>query len=107
MSTQSIRKKRTTKKITYSYPVLTVSRSNKNILAQVISPETKNVIFTTSSNKLNNLSKTNQSISVGEDIAKWLKGQNILQIVFNRNGYVYHGRIKALAETVRNNGITI
>ncbi len=107
MSTQAIRKRRTTQKITYFYPVLTVSRSNKNIMVQVISPETRQVVFTASSNKLTGISKSDQSISIGKTVADWLKTNNMPQAVYNRNGYLYHGRVKAVAEAVREAGIII
>lgn len=107
MSTQAIRKRRTTQKITYFFPVLTVSRSNKNIMVQVISPETQQVVFTVSSNKLDKATKTAKSTQIGQTVAQWLKDNNMPQAVFNRNGNLYHGRIQAVADAVREAGIII
>ena len=107
MSTQSIRKNRTAKKITFNFPVIVVSRSNKNIVAQVIDHETRNIIFTANSNKLTGKTKTEQSAAVGGVVAEFLKKNNIAQVVFNRNGNLYHGRVKAVADGIREAGITI
>jgi large subunit ribosomal protein L18 len=45
------------------------------------------------------------AVKVGEDIAKKLKEKNINEVVFDRNGFLYTGRIKALADAARKNGI--
>ncbi len=107
MSTQAIRKNRVTKKLTYFLPVVVVSRSNKNIVAQVISPESREVVFTAHSNKITGVAKSQKSISVGGTIASWLKENNMPKVVFNRNGYLYHGRVKAVADGIREAGIII
>lgn len=107
MSTQSIRKNRTAKKITFNFPVVVVSRSNKNIVAQVIDNETRNIIFTANSNKFIGKTKTEQSTAVGSVVAEFLKKNNIAQVVFNRNGNLYHGRVKAIADGIREAGVTI
>ncbi len=107
MSTQSIRKNRTAKKITFNFPVVVVSKSNKNIAAQVINHETRNIVFTANSNKLTGQTKTEQSTAVGSVVAEFLKKNNIPQVVFNRNGNLYHGRVKAVADGIKEAGITI
>lgn len=107
MSLQKIRKLRTTKKITYFNPVVVVSRSNKNIVAQITDAETRKVIFTATSNKITGQTKTEQSKQVGVSIAKYLTDNKMPQAVFNRNGLLYHGRVKAIADGIRENGITI
>ena len=107
MSTKEIRKKRVTKKITYFHPTVVISRSNKNVVAQVVSSITKQVVFTLNSNKISGQTKTDKSKTVGTEVAKWLKENNMPQVVFNRNGYLYHGRVKALADSIRESGILI
>jgi large subunit ribosomal protein L18 len=107
MSTQSIRKNRTAKKITFNHPVIVVSRSNKNIVAQVIDCDTRNIVFTANSNKISGKTKTEKATTVASMTAEYLKKNNIAQVVFNRNGYLYHGRVKALADGIREAGITI
>jgi large subunit ribosomal protein L18 len=107
MSLQQIRKLRTTKKITYFSPVVVVSRSNKNIVAQVVDSESKKVVFTANSNKISGQTKTEKSKQVGALVAKWLADNKKTQVVFNRNGLLYHGRVQALADGIREGGITL
>ena len=85
--------------------IVTVSRSNKNISAQVSDPKTKKVVFTSNSNK-QGISKAKKSEFVGIEIAKFLQSIKVDSVIFNRNGYLYHGRVKLLAESIRNNKIT-
>ena len=51
--------------------------------------------------------KINQSIEVGKILSDKIKKSKIEKIVFDRNGYRYHGRVKALADAIRENGIKI
>ncbi len=106
MSSQQIRKNRTLQKISYNYPVVVVTRSNANVSAQVIDPNTKLVIFTSNSNK-NDKSKSEKSFSVGIEVASFIKKAGYVKSTFNRNGYLYHGRIKVLADAIRAEGIEI
>jgi large subunit ribosomal protein L18 len=107
MSTQEIRKNRTLIKISYNFPVVVVTRSNANISAQVIDPNTRLVIFTANSNKLDKAIKSDKSSKVGVEIANFLKKAGFTKATFNRNGYLYHGRILQLAESIRGAGIEI
>lgn len=107
MSTQEIKKLRTSKRIDYRKSVLVVSRSNKNIMAQVLEPVTKRVIFTVTSSTMKKGTKTEKSTKVGEAIVKFAKKAKITEMVANRNGNLYHGRVQALFEAVRNSGIKI
>lgn len=107
MSTQEIRKNRTLQKITYNFPVVVVSRSNANISAQVIDPNTKLVIFTSNSNKFDKATKSDKSTKVGVEVANFLKKDGFSKATFNRNGYLYHGRVLHLAESIRQSGIEI
>ncbi len=92
-------------------PRLTVSRSLKNISAQVIDDEqaiTLAYISTDSKSmaeKLAEKNKTQQAELVGEEIAKAAKEKGVEKVSFDRNGYVYHGRVKALAEAARKAGL--
>ena len=89
-------------------PRLSVYRSNKNIYAQLID-DVKGVTLASASTKDSEVSgktKTEQAASVGELIAK--RGQaakNITNVVFDRGGYLYHGRVEALADAARENGL--
>jgi large subunit ribosomal protein L18 len=107
MANLKIKKQRSKAKINFNFPVVVVTRSNKNVMAQVLSDSTKQVVFTFNSNKITGQTKTDKSIEVGKKVADYLKNNNFNQVIFNRNGYIYHGRVKAVAETIRENGIII
>lgn len=88
-------------------PRLCVYRSNKNIEAQIID-DVKGVTLVSSSSmtlKLDNGSNIEAAAAVGKDIAEKAKAAKITKIVFDRSGYVYHGRVKALAEAAREAGL--
>ena len=92
---------------TTSCPRLCVYRSNKNIEAQIID-DVKGVTLVSSSSmalKLDNGSNVEAAAAVGKDIATKAVAKKIKKVVFDRSGYVYHGRIKALAEAAREAGL--
>lgn len=87
-------------------PRLSVFKSNKGIYAQLIDDSTGHTILAASSKELGN--ETNNietSKSVGTKLAEKAKAGGIEQIVFDRNGYLYHGKVKALAEGAREGGL--
>ncbi|MEC8603793.1 MAG: 50S ribosomal protein L18 [Bacteroidota bacterium] len=89
-------------------PRLTVFRSNKQIYAQVIDDE--NGVTLASAGSLKNedaqkVNKTEQAKLVGKMIADSATKAGVANVVFDRNGYLYHGRIKALAESAREGGL--
>ena len=90
-------------------PRLCVFRSNKEIYAQIIDDETKTTICSASSLdkdlKIENGSNVEAAKVVGEAIAKKATKAKIKNVVFDRGGYLYHGRVKALAEAARENGL--
>ena len=95
-------------------PRLIVYRSNKNIFIQLVDDENSNTILSVSSidMKLKGAiekakSKIEKSKIVGNTIAEKMKKANIDKIIFDRNGYKYHGRIKAVAEAIRSLEIQI
>ena len=88
-------------------PRLNVFRSNSQIFAQVIDDE-KGVTLVSSSSlslKLENGGNIEGAKLVGKDIAEKCKAANITNVVFDRGGYLYHGRVEALAEAARENGL--
>lgn len=88
-------------------PRLCVFRSNKNIEVQVID-DVKCVTLVASSSvqlKLTNGNNVEGAKAVGADIAKKCLSKGIENVVFDRGGYIYHGRVKALAESARENGL--
>lgn len=94
---------------TASMPRLNVFRSNNNIFAQIIDDEASVTLVSASSIdkelKLENGSNVEAATKVGELLAKRAKEAKITKVVFDRGGYLYHGRVKALAEAARENGL--
>ncbi|MDR2122197.1 MAG: 50S ribosomal protein L18 [Flavobacteriaceae bacterium] len=90
-------------------PRLSVYRSNKEIYAQLIDDNSgKTLAFASSREKEvagEKGTKTEISILVGKKLAEKAKTAGIETVVFDRNGFVYHGRIKALAEGAREGGL--
>ena len=87
-------------------PRLTVFRSNKQIYAQVIDDTTGNTLAAASSLKMTEkATKKAVAAKVGEMIAQNAKEAGIQAVVFDRNGYLYHGRIKELADAARKGGL--
>ena len=97
-----------------NYPRLVVYRSNANIYAQLVDDK-KNITVLSASSIDKNLKKSidkaknkiEKSKIVGESIAEKIKNAKIDKIIFDRNGYKYHGRVKALTEAIRSAEITI
>lgn len=92
---------------TTSCPRLCVFRSNKNIEAQIIDDVKQVTLVSVSSVslKLENGSNIEASKKVGAEVAKLALSKGIESVVFDRGGYIYHGRVKALAEAARENGL--
>lgn len=86
-------------------PRLTVFRSNKQIYVQVVNDETARTLVAASSKGLDKCPKCEQAAKVGEMIAKKALEAGIQSVVFDRNGYLYHGRVKEVAEAARNAGL--
>lgn len=107
MAIRNVKKMRSKKRINYDDHVLIVFRSNKNILAQMLEPVTKKTLFTIASNNIKKGTKTEKAVEVGKKIATEAKKRKIKKIAFDRNGYLYHGRVKALAESVKESGVNI
>jgi large subunit ribosomal protein L18 len=89
-------------------PRLAVFRSNKEIYAQLIDDLSSVTLGSVTS--LNNKdaktgAKIEQATAVGKSIAQVAKDKGIQSVVFDRNGYLYHGRVKALAEGAREGGL--
>lgn len=91
---------------TSNRPRLTVFRSNKQIYAQVIDDTTGRTLAAASSLKLDvKATKKEIAAKVGEMIAKNAQEAGVQTVVFDRNGYLYHGRVKELADAARNGGL--
>lgn len=88
-------------------PRLNVFRSNANIHAQIIDDVNGKTLVAASSVslKLENGGNVEAAKKVGEAIAKAALEKNITNVVFDRGGYVYHGRVKAVADAAREAGL--
>ena len=104
-----MRHKRVRKNIsgTSEMPRLNVFRSNSQIYAQIINDETGTTLASSSSVqlKIKNGGNIEGAKLVGADIAKKAKEAKISNVVFDRGGYQYHGRVEALADAARENGL--
>lgn len=86
-------------------PRMSVFRSNKGIYVQVIDDLAGNTLCAASSKGIEGVNKTEQSARVGEQIAKKALEKGITEVVFDRNGYLFHGRVKSLADAARKAGL--
>ncbi|MAV64145.1 MAG: 50S ribosomal protein L18 [Candidatus Marinimicrobia bacterium] len=111
----SRRKKSIKSKLTLGkYPRLVVYRSNIHLYAQLIDDNSAKTLASISTNdkkikkdvsKLD--SKVLKSSFVGEKIGEHIKNMKIKKVIFDRNGYMYHGRVKAFVESVRKTGLNV
>lgn len=107
------RRRRIRKKISGSAarPRLSVFRSARHIYAQIIDDSQGQTLVAASTlsgqlkGKLSGLKKTDAAREVGKLLAAKAREKGISQVVFDRNGFLYHGRVKAVAESCRENGL--
>jgi len=90
-------------------PRITVFRSNKQIYVQIVDDKTGKTLVSASSRTKEiasqKINKIKQAQLVGQIIAEKAKEANIDSVVFDRNGYLFHGRVKALAEAAKDGGL--
>ena len=103
---RKVRHERVRKQIigTKDIPRLNVYRSNKSIYAQLIDDEAGVTLASASSLKVDGNNKETAA-KVGKEIAVKAKKLKISKVVFDRGGYLYHGRVEALANAARENGL--
>src|SRR5215831_2697960 len=92
---------------TKARPRLSVFRSNRDIYAQLIDDEQGHTLLAASSKDMKSLTgnKVDKSKEVGVSLARQALEKGITQVIFDRGGYLYHGRVKALAEGARQGGL--
>jgi large subunit ribosomal protein L18 len=93
---------------TADLPRLTVYRSNKQIYAQVIDDVRGVTIVSASSLKndgAQSVAKIDQAKMIGKEVAEKAMAAGVVRVVFDRNGYLYHGRVKSLADAAREVGL--
>ena len=86
-------------------PRMSVFRSNKQIYVQVINDIEGKTLAAASSLGLEAMPKIEQAAKVGEMIAAKAQEAGVKAVVFDRNGYLYHGRVKSLADAARKGGL--
>lgn len=86
-------------------PRMSVFRSNKAIYVQLVDDLKGETLVSASSKGLEGGTKTEIAAKVGEAVAGKAKEKGIETVVFDRNGYLYHGRVKSLADAARKGGL--
>jgi large subunit ribosomal protein L18 len=103
------RKKRVRRKVvgTLEKPRLSVFRSARHVYAQVIDDSTGKTLVSVHSYKKGSVERAGISActEMGKKLAELCKGKNVEKVVFDKNGYAYHGRVKALADGAREGGL--
>ena len=90
---------------TLERPRMTVFRSNKQIYVQIIEDLNGRTLAAASSLGMEKMPKKEQAAKVGELIAQKAQEAGITTVVFDRNGYLYHGRVKEVADAARKGGL--
>ncbi|WP_338972825.1 50S ribosomal protein L18 [Spiroplasma endosymbiont of Panorpa germanica] len=92
---------------TSSKPRLNVFKSNTNFYAQIIDDVAGVTLVSSSSLKMDLKNKNNieAAKAVGKDLAEKAKAKKISEVVFDRGGYLFHGKVKAFAESAKENGM--
>ena len=88
-------------------PRLAIFRSNKFIYAQVIDDTTQKTLVSVNDVKMTKGTKTERAKQIGAEIAKLAMDNKISQVVFDRNGFKYTGRIKVVADSAREAGLKL
>ncbi len=86
-------------------PRMSVFRSNKQIYVQLIDALSGKTLASASSKGIEEGTKTEIAAKVGQAIAQAAQAAGITEVVFDRNGYLFHGRVKSLADAAREGGL--
>lgn len=90
---------------TKTCPRLAVFRSNKHIFAQIIDDSMGKTLVSVSDNKMDKVSKSKKAYEIGKKLAEKALKFKIKEVVFDRGGFLYHGRIAQLAKGAREGGL--
>jgi len=106
---RKLRNRKKLKNVSVNRYRVCVSKSLKNLSAQIIDDKLKKTLVSASSIekdiKAKKVKKMDKSTIIGEILAKRAKEKNINEVYFDRGEYKYHGRVKAFADTLRKNGL--
>ncbi|HRO64620.1 MAG TPA: 50S ribosomal protein L18 [Candidatus Dojkabacteria bacterium] len=90
---------------TVERPRLSVYKTNQHIYAQLVDDSNSQTLMATSDVKLEKGTKSEKAKLVGESLAKLAQAKKITKVVFDRNGFKFHGRIKELAQGAKDGGL--
>lgn len=90
---------------TKEIPRVAVFRSAQHVYAQVVDDQASQTVLSTNDFKLKEPNQVKKSLRAGEILGAELKKKGVSKIVFDRGGFKYHGRVRALADGLRNAGI--
>jgi len=90
---------------TKAIPRLSVFKSNKYLYAQIIDDDKGNTLVASSDKEVKGKTKTERAREAGRELAKNAQAQKIAKVVFDRGGFIFTGRVKALAEGAREGGL--
>src|SRR5436190_10371836 len=106
---RTTRVRHTLKRVAYGRPRLSVFRSSKHIYAQIIDDAKGVTVVSASSREKDARSKTGANVeaakAVGKRVAERAVAKGVKEVQFDRGGYLFHGRIKALADAARESGL--
>lgn len=88
-----------------AHPRLSVFISNRSVYAQIIDDEKQVTLASANSLNLSKKTMTEQAVYVGKEIGQLAKKKKISKVTFDRGSKLYHGRVKALADAARNEGL--
>ncbi len=106
MAKSIVKRSKVAIKSTHERLRLSVFRSNMHIFVQIIDDQKGVTLASASSLKITGMTKLNAAKSVGEELARRAKALNIEKVVFDRGRYIYSGRLKALADSAREHGLS-
>jgi len=108
MATRQIRHKRVKSRLKDSSKLrLSIFKSSKYVFAQLIDDSKQTTLLSVHSKSLNlkGVTKVNQALAVGKELGKLAIAQGLNNIVFDRGGFLYHGRVEAVANGAREAGL--
>lgn len=88
-------------------PRVSIFRSNRYVYAQLINDETGQTLLSFSDAAMRGKQKTDRAFQAGRELGRMAKEKHITAAVFDRGGYLYHGRVKAFADGMREGGVRI
>ena len=104
---REVRRRRIRAKVsgTEARPRLSIFKSNRSVYAQIIDDTKGATLISSNGSAVKAKNKTEQAVAVGKDIASKAIAKGIKKVVFDRGGYIFTGRVKAVADTAREAGL--